>query len=255
MAQTYGYVPLSYPNMAADLDVNTDNKLTATNTTTYLFGVLKISGGNKYADINEAAGSIFGHPGRLSRAATAYKAMENQGYDVVVASNYRTTKTVGFLHLWVTYKTTMTGYGAKITSLKMADTESKYDSDSIEYTSTEEDIQIAKEAKKAGTVPKANRIFLTDNLELFENGSIKAVTDKEKKQYESEFIEEIESNIKDSKSIDEYEFIRTKVNALEAYNQSLDKPKKSITSLVRDFNETIDKKIEKLSGSKASKKK
>ena len=96
---------------------------------------------------------------------------------------------------------------------------------------------------------------MTDNLELFENGSIKAVTDKEKKQYESEFIEEIESNIKDSKSIDEYEFIRTKVNALEAYNQSLDKPKKSITSLVRDFNETIDKKIEKLSGSKASKKK
>ena len=247
-AQTFGSVPVVYPEMYADLDVNTDNKLVATNTTIYLFGCLKISGDRYYADIPSESGSLFGRPGSLSRAAATYKAIENYDYDVIVAPNYRTVKTIGLFHLWVTYKTTMTGYGAKIKSLALADGQ-ETDASSIQYTDTSEDIKRAKEAKKSGTQQNANPIFLTKNLELFESGFVSTAPRKDQRTLEEEFTKEIESNLSRAKNIDEYDFIKRKVDALKAYNYALESPRRDLKKAVEDFEQTIEKKVSRLSGS------
>lgn len=240
MAQTYGSVPIAYPSMSAELDVNTDNKLIATNSTTYLFGYLKISGGNKYAEYPGTGGSLFGRPGNLSRASTAYKAVENYDYDVLVAPTYRTIKTIGFLHLWVTYKTTMTGYGAKIKSLKLNDGQEASPS-SVQYTDTSEDILAAKAAKKSGDVQKPNPIFQDKNLEMFENGTVGAANKNDQKNLLNDFIKEIESNLSKAKTEEEYEFIRRKINALKTYNDSLEKPSRNTRRTIEDFEDTLER--------------
>ena len=246
MAQTYGSVPIEYPEMAAELDVNTDSKLIATNSTTYLFGLLKISGGSKYAEYPGTMGSLFGRPGNLSRASATYKAVENYDYDVVVAPTYRTTKTIGFLHLWVTYKTTMTGYGAKIKSLRLTDGQ-EAGATSVQYTDTSEDIVAAKAAKKSGNVQKPNPIFQEKNLEMFENGTVLAANKNDQKNLLSDFIEEIESNLSKAKTEEEFEFIRRKVNALNSFNESLEKPNRTTKKAVEDFEQSIEKGLARLS--------
>jgi hypothetical protein len=172
--------------------------------------------------------------------------VENYDYDVVVAPTYRTTKTIGFLHLWVTYKTTMTGYGAKIKSLKLSDNQDT-GSSSVQYTSTSEDIVAAKAAKKSGNIQKPNPIFQEKNLEMFEDGTVLSANKNDQKKLLSDFLEEIESNISKAKTEEEYEFIRRKVNALKPYNESLEKPSKSTQNAIEDFEDDIEKGLSRLS--------
>ena len=74
-----------------------------------------------------------------------------------------------------------------------------------------------------------NSIFDTSLMEIFNSGLIKTSAEHKVKRYEAEFVEEIKFNLKNVKTSSEIKVIGDKIEALRRYNNSLAKPKKSIT--------------------------
>jgi hypothetical protein len=91
-------------NVDVELVVDNSSKITASSSATYLFGLLKISGDNKFAD------GIFKGAVGGTQSAAAYRAVSNSGADVLVNPQYTLEKTTGFLWLWTTYESSVTGY-------------------------------------------------------------------------------------------------------------------------------------------------
>ena len=91
-------------NIDVDMVVDSSSKISASSSATYLFGLLRIAGDNNFAD------GIFRGPVGGTQSAAAYKAVTNSGADVLVNPQYTLTKTTGFLWLWTTYESTVTGY-------------------------------------------------------------------------------------------------------------------------------------------------
>ena len=91
-------------NVEVELNVDSSSKISASSSATYLFGLLRISGDNEFAD------GIFRGKVGGTQSAAAYKAVSNSGADVLVNPQYTLKKTKGFLWLWTTYKSNVTGY-------------------------------------------------------------------------------------------------------------------------------------------------
>jgi hypothetical protein len=85
-------------NVDVELVVDNSSKITASSSATYLFGLLKISDG------------IFKGAVGGTQSAAAYRAVSNSGADVLVNPQYTLEKTTGFLWLWTTYESSVTGY-------------------------------------------------------------------------------------------------------------------------------------------------
>lgn len=92
-----------------------------------------------------------------------------------------------------------------------------------------------------------NVIFERELMDKFLNGSVAALTkNSAKKREENAFKAEIKSNIEFAKQLDEVAFIREKIGAYDSYNNSLAKPKASITKDLEDFNKDLNKVEKKI---------
>ena len=94
----------------AEIDANTDKKLRGTSRGTYLFGFIKVSGPNKYADGYGGIDSI----GRFKSAA-AYDALDKSEGDLLISPQYRVVKK-NYL-LYRTVEVNVSGYEGKIKSI------------------------------------------------------------------------------------------------------------------------------------------
>ena len=96
-------------NLTSSLAVG--EKITGTATGTFLFGMLKLSGDNKYAD------DVYNGIGTLSKikAAAAYNELSSSGADIIVNPQYVVEKKVSILFLTTTYNVTVMGKAGNIT--------------------------------------------------------------------------------------------------------------------------------------------
>lgn len=99
-------------NLSSSLTVG--EKISGTATGTFLFGMLKLSGDNKYAD------DIYNGIGTLTniKAAAAYKALSDSGADIIVNPQYVVEKKVSLFFLTTTYTVTVTGRAGNVTVSK-----------------------------------------------------------------------------------------------------------------------------------------
>ena len=92
----------------AKLDIDNSKLLSGESTTVFLFGRLKVSGDNRFADAH-----FDGDAGTREKQAALYKALESKmGYDVIVNPKYVVTIKKGLLRKKIT--AVVTGYGGKI---------------------------------------------------------------------------------------------------------------------------------------------
>ncbi len=92
----------------AKLDIDNSKLLSGESTTVFLFGRLKVSGDNRFADAY-----FDGDAGTREKQAALYKALESKmGYDVIVNPKYVVTIKKGLLSKKIT--AVVTGYGGKI---------------------------------------------------------------------------------------------------------------------------------------------
>lgn len=275
IAQSYGKVEVKYPEMYATIDVDTNNKITATTTTVYLFGLLRVSGGNKFAEVPGIEGSMFGWRGTRSRSSAVYVALHNNNCDLIVDPNFRTVKRIGFLHLFESYKTTMTGYGAKVTSLSFMGDAPHEAREPMAFTGPREATPLGKDMRHNGVgekkpserieraqenqprsevdIPVSSKSVKSETPEsnifsLFESGKINDLSEKEKKVAEASFMKEIEDEIKNARSVEDCDVIRQKIQALQSYNKALKRPKQSIVNWLSFYTSRfkgIEKKIQK----------
>ena len=96
-------------NLSSSLAVG--EKITGNASGTFLFGMFKLSGDNKYAD------DIYSGIGTLTniKAAAAYNALSSSGADIIVNPQYVVEKKVSLLYLTTTYNVTVTGRAGNIT--------------------------------------------------------------------------------------------------------------------------------------------
>lgn len=109
------------------------------------------------------------------------------------------------------------------------------------------DIPSRKEAE-AANVPETNRIMLSAVLCKFEDGSIFSYQDKQKTKYVTVLEDEIESNLKVCKTMDEAEYIGRKINALKDYYSKIGKISKANQKKISGYETSlgaVKKKIEK----------
>lgn len=93
-----------------------------------------------------------------------------------------------------------------------------------------------------------NLIFDKTVMNKFSNGEVAKMSKSDVKRYEAMFPEEIKLNIKSAKTLEEVAVIREKLAVLEAYNDSLNKPKSSIAKETEEMEKslnTLEKRIQK----------
>ena len=96
-----------------EADVKVGEKISGTSQGSYLFGIFKLNGPNKFAD-NAGVGGFT--TSGLLKAAAAYNAMESSGAEIIVNPQYIVEANKGlFVH---SYNVTVTGYKGTITEIK-----------------------------------------------------------------------------------------------------------------------------------------
>ncbi len=100
-----------------------------------------------------------------------------------------------------------------------------------------------------------NPIFEQYLMNKFVDGDVIKANKAEIKRYVSAFMDEIGSNIKTAKTIEETDFISKKMDVLESYNTSIDKPNGSITKYITDSRKTLGKTVNKINKRNAKNKK
>ena len=107
--------PFSVNPVTASLEaeVKVGEKISGTSQGSYLFGLFKLNGPNKFAD-NAGVGGFT--TSGLLKAAAAYNAMESSGAEILVNPQYVVEANKGlFVH---SYNVTVTGYKGTITEIK-----------------------------------------------------------------------------------------------------------------------------------------
>ena len=84
-----------------------------------------------------------------------------------------------------------------------------------------------------------NGIDSKDILSLFEDGTVINASKKEQGNYVEAFKKEIESNLKEAKTVDDYNLILQKVGTLEVYNQSLEQPNQDTSDDIQYYKDKI----------------
>ncbi len=108
--------------LKADLDID-KNRVEASASSTYLFGMWRISGDNKFTEAENAGlqNSVFG--GRVDRVKSAamYKALQKTNADMLITPKYDTETKSYIFGLIKTYNVKVSGYNAKIKDLQQLD--------------------------------------------------------------------------------------------------------------------------------------
>lgn len=78
-------------------------------------------------------------------------------------------------------------------------------------------------------------------MSKFVNGDIIKASKANKKRYESSFMDEIKNNIRSAKTIEEADFIKKKLDALEAYSNSAEKSNPEIVKFIAEYRNKLDK--------------
>lgn len=103
-------------SLKADIDFN-QQKITGESKLTYLFGFIKLSGGNKlYEDGTTKSVKLPFVGSKMSRAkkAAMYDALDGTDYDLVANPQYKNEVHSYLFGLIKNYKSTVNGYGGKI---------------------------------------------------------------------------------------------------------------------------------------------
>lgn len=106
----------------ADIDIN-KNRIEASANSTYLFGIWRISGDNKFTEAENAGlhNSVFGGRVDKVKSAAMYKALQQTDADMLITPKYDTETKSYIFGLIKTYNVKVSGYNAKIKDLQQLD--------------------------------------------------------------------------------------------------------------------------------------
>jgi hypothetical protein len=99
-----------------------------------------------------------------------------------------------------------------------------------------------------------NPIFDRYLMDKFGDGEISKTNSAGMKRFEADFMDEINSNIKTAKTIDETDFVAQKLGVLETYNNSWSRPSNSIKKYIADSRKALSKAINRINRQAAKRK-